>query len=91
VRALEISNLEDAGRKSVRKMEISLQAVQGHSENLHNIQSLVLEYPGDCQLYLRIRSDKSQTLIATGITIKPDSALISRLETMVGRGAVTVS
>jgi len=91
VRALEITNLEDADRKSVKKMEISLQAVQGRSENLQNIQSLVLEYPGDCQLYLRIRSDKSQTLIATGITIKPDSALISRLETMIGRGAVTVS
>jgi DNA polymerase-3 subunit alpha len=91
VRGLEISNLEDAGRKSVKRMEISLQEIQGSTESLQNIRSLVMEYPGDCQLYLRIRGKKNQTLIATGFAIKPDTALLSRLETMVGRGAVTVS
>jgi DNA polymerase III subunit alpha len=91
LRALEISNLEHAGRKSVTRMEVSLQETQGSTESLQTIRSLVMEYPGDCRLYLRIRSKQSQTLIATGITIKPDAALLSRLETMVGRGAVTVS
>jgi DNA polymerase-3 subunit alpha len=91
VRALEISNLEDAGKKSVKRMEISLQGTQGSTESLQNIRSLVREYPGDCQLYLRIRGEKSHTLIATGITIKPDTALMNRLESMVGRGTVTVS
>ena len=91
VRAVELSNLEDAGRKSVKRMEISLREVQGSREHLQNIRSLVTEYPGDCQLYLRIRSDKAQTLIATGISIRPETALLSRLETIIGRGAVTVS
>ncbi|MBI5073654.1 MAG: DNA polymerase III subunit alpha [Nitrospirae bacterium] len=91
LRGLEVSNLEDAGRKSIRKMEISLGETQGNSEGLQNIRSLVMEYPGDCQLYLRIRSDQSQTLIATSISIKPDTALVKRLETMIGKGAVTVS
>ncbi len=91
IRGLEVSNLEDAGRKSIRKMEISLQETQGNSEGLQNIRSLVMEYPGDCQLYLRIRSDKSQTLIATSISIKPDTALVKQLETMIGKGAITVS
>ncbi len=91
IRGLEVSNLEDAGRKSIRKMEISLRETQGNSEGLQNIRSLVMEYPGDCQLYLRIRSDKSQTLIATSISIKPDTALVKRLETMIGKGAITVS
>jgi len=91
LRGLEVSNLEDAGRKSIRKMEIALQEKQGSSEGLQNIRSLVMEYPGDCQLYLRIRTDKSQTLIATSISIKPDTALVKRLETMIGKGAVTVS
>ena len=72
-------------------MEISLQGTQGSTESLQNIRSLVREYPGDCQLYLRIRGDVSHTLIVTGITIKPDTTLVSRLETMVGRGTVTVS
>ena len=91
LRGLEVSNLEDAGRKSIRKMEISLGETQGSSEGLQNIRSLVMEYPGDCQLYLRIRSDKAQTLIATSISIKPDTALVKRLETMIGKGAITVS
>ncbi|MBI5846402.1 MAG: DNA polymerase III subunit alpha [Nitrospirae bacterium] len=91
LRGLEVSNLEDAGRKSIRKMEISLPESQGSSQGLQNIRSLVMEYPGDCQLYLRIRGDKSQTLIATSISIKPDTALVKRLETMIGKGAITVS
>jgi DNA polymerase-3 subunit alpha len=91
VRALEISNLEDAGKKNVKRMEISLKSTQGSTEHLRHIRSLVREYPGDCQLYLRIRGDVSHTLIVTGITIKPDTTLVSRLETMVGRGTVTVS
>jgi len=91
VRGLEVSNLEAAGRKSIRRMEISLQETQGNSEGLQSIRSLVMEYPGDCQLYLRIRSDKSQTLIATSISIKPDTALVKRLETIIGKGAITVS
>jgi DNA polymerase-3 subunit alpha len=91
VRALEISNLEDAGKKNVKRMEISLKSTQGSTEHLRHIRSLVREYPGDCQLYLRIRGDASHTLIATGITIKPDTTLMNRLETLVGRGTVTVS
>ncbi len=91
LRGLEVSNLEAAGRKSIRRMEISLQETPGSSEGLQNIRSLVMEYPGDCQLYLRIRSDKSQTLIATSISIKPDTALVKRLETIIGKGAITVS
>jgi DNA polymerase-3 subunit alpha len=91
VRALEISNLEDAGKKNVKRMEISLKSTQGSTEHLRHIRAVVREYPGDCQLYLRIRGEASHTLIATGIMIKPDSALVSRLETMVGRGTVTVS
>jgi DNA polymerase-3 subunit alpha len=91
VRGLEISNLEDAGRKSVKRMEISLRETADSRNSLQNIRSLVTEYPGDCQLYLRITSSKSHTLIATGISIKPDTALVSRLETMIGKGAITVS
>lgn len=91
LRGLEVSNLEDAGMKGIRKMEISLGETQGSREGLQNIRSLVMEYPGDCQLYIRIRSEKAQTLIATSISLKPDAALMKRLETMIGKGAVTVS
>ena len=91
VRAREVSNLEEAGNISLRRMEIRIDDTPGSSENLRGIRDLVTQYPGDCQLFLKIRQGKSQTLIATGINIKPDNILLSRLEDMVGRGTVTFS
>ncbi len=91
VRAREVSNLEDAGRVSLRRMDIHIGDTLGSSENLRNIRDLVAQYPGDCQLFLKIQLEKSQTVIATGLNIKPDAILLSRLEDMVGRGAVTFS
>jgi DNA polymerase-3 subunit alpha len=91
VRAREVSNLEEAGNISLRRMEIRIDDSLGSSENLRGIRDLVAQYPGDCQLFLKIRQGKSQTLIATGINIKPDNILLNRLEDMVGRGTVTFS
>jgi DNA polymerase-3 subunit alpha len=91
VRAKEVSNLEDAGKISVRRMEVRIDEALGSSENLHGIRDLVAQYPGDCQLFLKIRLKKTQTVIATGIMISPDTILLNRLENMVGRGAVTFS
>jgi DNA polymerase-3 subunit alpha len=91
VRAKEVSNLDDAGKISVRRMEVRIDEALGSSENLHGIRDLVAQYPGDCQLFLKIRLKKTQTVIATGIMINPDTILLNRLENMVGRGAVTFS
>ncbi|MDH4233456.1 MAG: DNA polymerase III subunit alpha, partial [Nitrospirota bacterium] len=91
VRAKEVSNLEDAGKMSVRRMEVRIDEALGSSENLQGIKDLVARYPGDCELFLKIRLKKTQTVIATGITISPDAILLNRLEDMVGRGAVTFS
>jgi len=91
IRAREISGLEDAGRQAFKKLEVALNDGGRGSESLKEIRSLVERYPGDCRLYLRIKLDASQTVIATGITINPADALIHTLENMVGRGTVTVS
>ncbi|MFZ2197480.1 MAG: OB-fold nucleic acid binding domain-containing protein, partial [Thermodesulfovibrionales bacterium] len=91
VRAREVSNLEEAGNISLKRMEIRIDDSPESSENLRGIRDLVVQYPGDCQLFLKIRQGKSQTLIATGINIKPDNILLNRLEDMVGRGTVTFS
>jgi DNA polymerase III subunit alpha len=91
VRAREVSNLEDAGNTGLKRMEIRIDESLGSSENLRSIRDLVTQYPGDCQLFLKLRLEKSQTLIATGIHIKPDNILLNRLEDMVGRGTVTFS
>jgi DNA polymerase III subunit alpha len=91
VRAREISGLEDAGRQSFRKMELSIEDRGACSGKLPEIREVVDRYPGDVQLYLKIRLDGIQTIIATGCRIRPDRALVSTLEDVVGKGAVTVS
>ncbi len=91
VRAREVSGLENAGKASLKRVEIALRDPDSCRDRLQDIRALVSRYPGDCQLYLRISLDRSQTLIATGINLNPDNALISTLEDMVGRGAVSVS
>jgi DNA polymerase-3 subunit alpha len=91
VRAREITALENAGRNGLKKLEISLGDPESCGRRLKEIRSLVVRYPGDCQLYLRIRLNASQALIATGISLNPDNALISTLEDLVGRGGVIVS
>jgi len=91
VRAREVLNLEDAGKVNLKRMDISIDDSPGSRENLRSIKDLVSQYPGDCQLFLKIRLGKSQTLIATGFNIRPDNILLNRLEDMVGRGAVTFS
>lgn len=91
VRALEVSDLDSAAKTAFRQVEIAIEAPDAGSERLRTIRSLVSRYPGDCRLYLRVNAGGAQTLIASAITIKPDSRLISALEDVVGRGAVAVS
>ncbi len=91
VRAREVSALESVGNNGLKRLEISLSDGESCRSRLQEIRSLVSRYPGDCQLYLRISLEGSQALIATGINLQPDQALISTLENMVGRGGVTVS
>jgi DNA polymerase-3 subunit alpha len=90
VRAREVSKLDDAVKNGPSRMEISIRGLESGTEDLRKIRALVTRYPGDCPLYLRISLDEAQTLIVTGITISPDTVLISALEGMIGRGGVTL-
>jgi DNA polymerase-3 subunit alpha len=91
VRAREVSVLDDAGRGGASRIEISLKDGGSGSERLKMIQSLVAQYPGDCRLFLRIRLNGSQTLIATAMQLNPEASLISSLEDIAGKGAVALS
>jgi DNA polymerase-3 subunit alpha len=91
VRAREVSRLEDALNNNLKRFEIYINGHESLSEKLRDIRSLVGRYPGDCQLYLRIRLDESQTLIETGINVRPDTVLINTLANIVGRSSVTIS
>jgi DNA polymerase-3 subunit alpha len=91
VRAKEVVTLEDAGRSRMNRIEISLQGNGSGSERLRTIRSLAAQHPGDCQLFLRIRLNGSQTLIATPVQLNPAPSVINNLEEIVGKGAVTLS
>ncbi len=89
VRAREITRLEEAGQNNFKRLEISIRDQAACRDSLKNIRSVVDQYPGTCQIYLRIRLHNSQTLIATGINVRPDTVLINALENVVGSGGVT--
>ncbi|MGC2062492.1 MAG: DNA polymerase III subunit alpha [Thermodesulfovibrionales bacterium] len=91
VRAREVAQLENAGLKGFKRIEISLPETGSSGEQMKEIRSLISQYPGDCQLYLKIRLHGVQTVIATDIGLRPDKMLISSIETMTGSGAVTFS
>lgn len=91
VRAREISRLENAGQNNFKRVEISIRDHESCKDSLRNIRTVVDKYPGNCQVYLKIRLDNSQALIATGFNVRPDTVLIHALENMVGSGAVTFS
>ncbi len=91
VRAREVALLEKAGLNGFKRIEISLPETGASGEQMKEIRSLVSQYPGDLQLYLKIRLHGVQTVIATDIGLRPDKLLISSIETMTGSGAVTLS
>ncbi|MBI5100619.1 MAG: DNA polymerase III subunit alpha [Nitrospirae bacterium] len=89
LRAREIATLEQNGIDGYKRMEISFGAPGSSGERLREIRSLVGQYPGSCKLYLRIRLNGAQTVIATDVGLKPDRTLITSIENLVGRGSVT--
>jgi DNA polymerase-3 subunit alpha len=91
VRAKEVVTLEDAGRSRMSRIEISLQGNGSGSERLRTIRSLAAQHPGDCQLFLRIRLNGSQTLIATPVQLNPAPSVINSLEEIAGKGTVSLS
>jgi DNA polymerase-3 subunit alpha len=91
VRAREISNIEEARENAFRNLEIFIGDRVTNSESLRNIRSLVEQYPGDLQIFLRIGLEESQTLIETEVKVSPDAVMINTLEDIVGKGSVTIS
>jgi hypothetical protein len=91
LRAKEVVTLEDAGKSGRNRVEVSLQGNGCGSERLRMIRSLAAQHPGDCQLFLRIRLDGSQTVIATPLQLNPGPSVINNLEEIAGKGAVTLS
>jgi DNA polymerase-3 subunit alpha len=86
----EISRLDAPETKMGHKVEISLRHPLLNGFNLQMLKSIITSKSnGEYPLYLRIFQKDTETLIATGIKISPDSEIINRIEEIAGKGAVT--
>jgi DNA polymerase-3 subunit alpha len=86
----QISSLDELETKKVHKVEISLRYPLSETTSLQKLRSVILSNSeGEYPLYLRIFSKGTETLIATGIKISRDNEIISRIEEITGKGAVT--
>ncbi len=86
----EISRLDALETKMGHKVEISLRYPLLNGFSLQRLKSIITSNSnGEYPLYLRIFQKDTETLIATGIKISPDSEIINRIEEIAGKGAVT--
>ncbi|MFZ6017461.1 MAG: DNA polymerase III subunit alpha [Nitrospirota bacterium] len=100
--AREISRLDEPETKTWQRVEINLKYPLPDSISLQRLRSIIisksrglqkvedfLEQNGEYPVYLRIFLKDTETLIATRMKVSPDSELISRIEEIAGKGAVT--
>ncbi len=86
----EISRLDALEIKKDYKVEIRLRYPLSNSISLERLKSVITSNgKGEYPLYLRIFLKDTETLIATGIKISPDSEIINMIEEITGKGAVT--
>jgi hypothetical protein len=86
----EISRLDVLETKKDYKVEIRLRYPLSNNISLERLKSVITSNgKGEYPLYLRIFLKDTETLIATGIKISPDSEIINMIEEITGKGAVT--
>ncbi len=86
----EISKLDSVDTKMGRKVEISLRLPMTGESHLQTLKSLLLSNgKGKYPLHLRIFHNGIETLVATGMTVSGNGEIISRIEEIAGKGAVT--
>jgi DNA polymerase-3 subunit alpha len=86
----DISRLDELEMKNgkIGRVEISFQHPLHDSSNLQRLRAVLSTCEGKYPLYLRILLKDAETLISTGMKISPDNDVISRVEEIVGKGAV---
>lgn len=86
----EISRLDALETKKDYKVEIRLRYPSSNNISLEKLKSVITSNgKGKYPLYLRIFLKDTETLIATGIRLSPDSEIISKIEEITGKGTVT--
>lgn len=84
----EISRLDEPEAKRGYSIEIAIRYPLADSLSLQRLRSLLSTSTGEHSLYLRIFLKDAEAVIATGMSISPDSDTINRVEEIAGKGAV---
>ena len=86
----DITLLDTLVTKLGQKAEISLKLPLNDNVHLQTLKSVLLSNgKGRYPLYLRVFYKETETLITTGIKISDDRDIISKIEEIAGKGAVT--
>jgi DNA polymerase-3 subunit alpha len=86
----KISRLDEPETIKGHKAEINLRYPLSGNISIQKLRSIIPSgSEGGYPLYLRIFLKDSETLIATGLRLSPDSEIINRIEEITGKGAVT--
>ncbi|MCE5195014.1 MAG: DNA polymerase III subunit alpha [Nitrospiraceae bacterium] len=86
----EVSEIEKLYARNGLKCEISIKYPVAERLNLEQIKGLLSQNRGTCPLYLKLDSNNSQILVATEFQIDPSKVFISKLEGILGKGAVKI-
>jgi len=87
----EISGLDNRASANGLKCEISIKYPLANGLNLENLKEMLSGSSGECPLYLKVDLPDSEVFIATGLQIDPNNMLISKIEDMLGKGAVRIT
>jgi len=86
----DITLLDTLATRLGQKAEISLKLPLNENVRLQTLKSILLsDGKGRYPLYLRVFHKNTETLITTGIKISDDRDIISKIEEIAGKGAVT--
>ncbi|MBM4144925.1 MAG: DNA polymerase III subunit alpha [Nitrospira sp.] len=86
----DITLLDTLATRMGQKAEISLKLPLNENVRLQTLKSILLsDGKGRYPLYLRVFHKNTETLITTGIKISDDRDIISKIEEIAGKGAVT--
>jgi DNA polymerase-3 subunit alpha len=86
----DIARLDELAMKNGKtgRVEIRFQATLSDNSSLRRLRSVLSNCEGEYPLYLRILLKDAETIISTGMKISLENEVISRVEEIVGKGAI---
>jgi len=94
IKAVRIHLLAEVKKKSVTRMDITLNATGLTQDDLLKVKEILLRYHGSIPVYFRLQNPtRKESLISVGrdIRVNPVDTLISEIESVLGAGVVSLA